>query len=106
MKLESSKDISQEMLKDLMSSSIPEVAELMSEISRKNFELFLNDLIAIQKKGEIRKDINPHFIMYMLGLMQDMASDEKILSMYESPRALISEIINFLFYGILARKEE
>ena len=106
MKLESSEDVSQEMLKDLLSSSIPEVAELMSEISRKNFELFFNDMVAAQKKGEIRQDINPHFIIHILGLLQDMASDEKVLSMYESTRALTSEIINFFFYGILPRKEE
>lgn len=106
MKLESSEDVSQEMLQDLLSSSIPEVAALMSEISRKNFELFFNDMITAQKKGEIRQDINPHFIIHMLGLMQDMASDDKVLSMYESTRALTSEIINFFFYGILPRKKE
>lgn len=106
MKLESSEDVSQEMLKDLMSSSVPEVAELMSKISRENFKLFLDDMIAAQKKGEIRQDINPHFIIYMLGLMQCMASDEKVSSMYESTRALTSEIINFFFYGILSRKKE
>lgn len=106
MKLESSEDVSQEMLQDLLSSSIPEVAALMSEISRKNFELFFNDMITAQNKGEIRQDINPHFIIHMLGLMQDMASDDKVLSMYESTRALTSEIINFFFYGILPRKKE
>jgi len=106
MKLESSEDVSQEMLKDLMSSQIPEVADLMSKITRENLQLFLDDMIAAQKKGEIRQDIKPHFITYILGRMQEMAADENLLSMYESTQALTSEIINFFFYGILSRKEE
>jgi AcrR family transcriptional regulator len=106
MKLESSKDISQEMLKDLMSSAIPEVAELMQRISQKNLKLIFDDMVSAQKKGEIRPDINPKFIIYMLGQMQEMAADERVLSMYESPQTLISEITNFFFYGILSKEEE
>lgn len=60
----------------------------------------------VQKKGDIRQDINPHFIITMLGQMQEMAVDERVLNMYESPQALTSEIINFFFYGILSRKED
>ncbi|MGD2295356.1 MAG: TetR/AcrR family transcriptional regulator [Candidatus Aminicenantes bacterium] len=106
MKLESSKAIGQEMLKDLMDKSIPEVAELIQKTTQENFNLFLNDMIAAQKKGEIRQNINPHFIIYMIGRMQEMAADEKLLSMYDSAQALTSEIMNFFFYGILSRNEE
>jgi len=106
LKLESSEDIGEEILKDLMASSIPEVAEMMQKITVENFKLFFDDMIVAQKKGEIRKEINPHFIIAMLGKMQEMAADEKVLSMYESPQALTSEIINFFFYGILSGKED
>ena len=106
LKLESSKDISQEMLKDLMASPIPEVAELMQKMSRENFTLFLEDMITAQKKGEIRQDVNPHFIIHMLGVLQKMAVDEQVLSLYESPQALTSEIINYFFYGLLTKKED
>lgn len=106
MKLEISDDISREMLKDFAASSIPEVAELMHRISQENLELFFDDMVSAQKKGEIRPDINPKLIIYMLGQMQEMAADEWVLSMYESPQTLISEITNFFFYGILSRKEE
>ena len=106
MKLEISDDISREMLKDFAASSIPEVAELMHRISQENLELFFDDMVSAQKKGEIRPDINPKLIIYMLGQMQEMAADEWVLSMYESPQTLISEITNFFFYGILSRKEK
>lgn len=105
LKLESSEDIGEEILKDLMASSIPEVAEMMQKITKANFKLFLDDMIAAQNKGEIRKEINPHFIIAMLGKMQEMAADDHVLNMYESPQALTSEIINFFFYGILSRSE-
>ena len=106
LKLESTEDISKEMLKDFYDKSIPEVAELMHKIAQENFKLLLDDMTAAQKKGEIRQNINPHFIIYMIGQMQEMAADEKLLSMYGSTQALASEFINFFFYGILSRKEE
>lgn len=105
LKLESSKDFSQEMLGDLMQNSIDEVAEFINKKKQENFRLFLDDMIAAQKKGEIHKDINPHFILYILDRMQEMLVDERLLNMYESPQALISEVTNFFFYGILSNKE-
>ena len=106
LKFESTEDFSKEMLKDLMGSSIPEVGELMSKITQENFKLLFDDMAAAQKKGEIRQNINLHFVIYILGQMQKMAADEKLISMYESTQALSSEIINFFFYGILSGKEE
>jgi hypothetical protein len=94
-----------EMLREFYDRSIPEIAETIQKISRENFKLLYDDLKAAQEKGEIRQDINLHFIIHMLGQMQEMATDEKLLSLYGSPQALASEFINFFFYGILSRKE-
>ena len=93
------------MLGDLLQNSIDEVAEFIHKKKQENFRLFLDDMIAAQKKGEIHKDINPHFILYILDRMQEMLVDERVLNMYESPQALISELTNFFFYGILSNKE-
>ena len=106
LKLESTEDLSKEMLKDFYDRSIPEVADMMQKIAQENFKLLFDDLKAAQKKGEIRQDINLYFIIHMLGQMQEMATDEKLLSLYGSTQALASEFINFFFYGILSRKEE
>lgn len=106
MKLELSADISKEMLKDIWQSSIPEVAALFQKKKEENFKLFLDDFIEVQKKGEIRKDINPQFILYFLNQMPEMVVDEKLLNIYESPQALVEELTNFFFYGILTRKAE
>ena len=106
MKLEQSEDFSQEMLKDMTQSSIPEVAEFLQRKTQENFKLFLDDLVLAQKKGEIRKDINPQFILYFLNLMTEMVVDDRLLNLHQSPQALTAELINFFFYGILTRKSE
>lgn len=106
LKIESTEDISKEMLKEFYDSSIPEVVELLKRITQENYKLLLDDMTAAQKKGEIRQDINLHFIMYMIGQMQEMAADDNLLRMYGSIQDLASEFINFFFYGILSKKEE
>jgi AcrR family transcriptional regulator len=106
MKLEQSKDISQEMLKDWMQGLIPEVAELMQRMKQENFKLLLDDMIAAQNKGEIRMDINPQFILYFLNKMREIAGDEQMINMYDSIQSLTVELINFFFYGILTKKIE
>jgi len=106
MKLEITRDISQDMLKDWMQDSISEVAELMQRIQRENFQLFLDDMVAAQNKGEIRRDINPQFILYFLNKIREMAGDEQVINMYESTQALTAEMVNFFFYGILTKHSE
>jgi len=106
MKLESSKDVSSDMMQDLWNNPVPEVADYMQKKTQATLKQFLNDMIAAQNKGEIRQNINPHFILYFIGQMQQMAGDEKVLNMYETVEALTSEIINFFFYGILSREKE
>lgn len=106
MKLEITRDISQEMLKDWMQDSIPEVAKLMQRIQRENIQLFLDDMVAAQNKGEIRNDINPQFILYFLNKMREIAGDEQIINMYDSTQSLTAELVNFFFYGILTKQSE
>ena len=106
LKLEASKDVSTEMLQDLWNNPVPEVADYMKKRTQLSLKLFLDDMIAAQNKGEIRQDINPHFILYFIGKMQEIATDEKIIHMYETVQDFTSEIINLFFYGILTREKE
>lgn len=106
MKLESSKDVSSEMLQDLWHNPIPEVADYMQKRTQATLKLFLDDMIAAQNKGEIRQDINPHFILYIIGQLQNMTADEQVTCMYGSTQDLVSEMVNFFFYGILTKEKE
>ncbi len=78
----------------------------MKKRTQLSLKEFLDDMVLAQKKGEIRQDINPHFILYFIGKMQEMSADEKIVNLYETVHDFTSEIINFFFYGILTREKE
>ena len=106
MKLESSKDVSSEMMQDLWHNPVPAVADYMQKRTQATLKQFLDDMIAAQKKGEIRQNINPHFIIHLIGQLQEMTADEKVLNMYETTQDLTSEMVNFFFYGILTKEKE
>ena len=106
LKMEASKDVSKEMLQDLWHNPVPEVSEYIQKRANLTLKQFLDDMSAAQKKGEIRSNINPHFILYFIGIMQNMTDDENLLNMYETSQDLASELVNFFFYGILTGEKE
>ena len=59
--------------------------------------------VIAQKKGDVRPDINPNFILYYLDKILEMAKDENLMRLYKSPPDLINELTRFFFYGILPR---
>jgi len=93
--------VSQEFFNDLWRKPIPEVVEMLEKNRKESLSEVLNDLEAARKKGDIRQNINPEFILYFLNHMTEMAKDENLLSLYDSPNDLIMELTNFFFYGIL-----
>ncbi|MEA2005072.1 MAG: TetR/AcrR family transcriptional regulator [Acidobacteriota bacterium] len=106
MKLDISEGWSQEMMKELMQNTIPEITEFIDERRQENFKIFIEDLVSAQKKGDIRKDVRPEFILYFLNQVSDMVSDEQLINMYDSPKTLTAELINFFFYGILSKNRK
>lgn len=106
MKLDISEGWSQEMMKELMQNTIPEITEFIDERRQENFKIFIEDLVSAQKKGDIRKDVRPEFILYLLNQVSDMVSDEQLINMYDSPKTLTAELINFFFYGILSENRK
>jgi len=64
----------------------------------------LKDYSEAQARGDIRPDIKPEFIMYILNKMIAMISDEELAKLYDSPRDITAELTNFFFYGILNRE--
>lgn len=106
LKLESTKDMSTEFYNDYVRQANPEMIALMQEQRNKVVGSILNDYSTAQKKGDIRKDIKPEFILYFLNHMMEMIKDEKLESIYNNPQEVIMEFTNFFFYGILPRNNE
>jgi len=101
MKIELSRDISYQMLRDYLNSPYPEIREFVERKTREYFQLFLKDFKQAQQEGEIREDIKPEFILFVLNRLVEFASDENLLKIYASSREIIQELNNFFFFGIL-----
>jgi len=92
------------LLEDWISSDDPEIAAYRQEITEKATSRIMQFYIEAQKKGEIRKDIKPAFIIYFINHMVEMMEDKNLLAMYDSPEDLILEMLRFFFYGISVNK--
>ena len=103
LKLESSKDMSNEFYDDYVRHADSEMLALLQEKSNKMMGAILNDYIEAQKNRDIRQDIKPEFILYFLNHMLEMAKDERLEKIYDNPQDMIMEFTNFFFYGVLPR---
>ena len=63
------------------------------------------DYYQAQKRGDIRSDLKPEFIIYLLNQMNVMLKDDQLIRLYETPQELIMELTNFFIYGLLPRDE-
>ena len=103
MKMEGTNDLSSEFYSDLHKNADPEVRAHFNKMYQENIQMILNDYTAAQKKGDIRKDIEPRFILYFLNHMIEMADNDQLQQMYKTPQDMIMELTHFFFYGIMPR---
>lgn len=103
LKMEQTNDISNEFYDDYVRHTDPEMLALFQQKSGEMMGSILNDYVEAQKKGDIRKDIKPEFILYFLNHMMEMAKDERLEKIYDNPQDMIMEITKFFFYGVMPR---
>ena len=101
LKMEQTSEMSHEFFDDYYLHAEPELKEFLNEKIQQSLVLIYNDYTAAQKRGEIRKDIKPEFIIYFLNKMMEMVQDKQLESQYANPQDLIMEVTNFFFYGIM-----
>ena len=106
MKFEGTKDISEELVKDVFSGWNEELQVFFTEFSTRLTLNVRNDYAEAQKRGEIRQDVNIDFIFYMVQKMTEMVADPAVVAMYGSVQGAIMEFMNMMFYGILERGDE
>lgn len=104
MKLEGTKDISQEFIADIYLNKNLGLIPLVEEQRRKSMEITIGFLLDSQKKGFIRKGIKINFIIHFFTHMFEMITDPDLISEYEKPQDLIMEVMEFFFYGIGAKQ--
>jgi AcrR family transcriptional regulator len=106
LKMEGTEALSSEFFNDLHKNATPEVKAHFQKMYQESIQLVLNDYLKAQKRGDIRKDVKPEFILYFLNHLIDMTNDDKLEKMYNSPQDMIMELTNFFFYGILPRSKK
>lgn len=105
-KFEQTRDLSREFFEDLHRNAPDEVVAYFNRIYQENLQVILRDYTEAQKKGEIRQDVKPEFILYFLNQMMKMAEDPVLQSQYASVQDSIMELTRFFFYGILPRESQ
>ena len=64
---------------------------------------FMEFIVNAQKRGEIRPDIKPVFLMTVLDWLYGLVNDENLISSYPSVIEFNREIKDFFWYGVMAR---
>ncbi len=103
LKMDQTEDLSKEFFSDIYSDDFPEIRAYIDEKSRESMQIIVNDFVKAQKKGELRQDLKPEFILYFLNQVLLMARDKQLMTLYDNPRELIMELTNLFFYGIIQR---
>ncbi|MCD6116697.1 TetR/AcrR family transcriptional regulator [bacterium] len=103
LKIKYSENLSFEILNDLYSGNFPQLNNLMENASEKNLKFFRQDLKKAQDKGEIRKNLDLDFLMYILNKSTDIIKDKQLRAHFKSPQEMIRELVEFVFFGIVER---
>ncbi len=106
MKLEKSQDASQEFFNEYMVDPDPEIARLIQGRQQHMLQMVIEDYQRAQQNGDIRSDIKPQFILYMLNQLIEMTRDSRLRQLYATPSDLIMEVTRFFFYGILPHEKK
>ena len=105
-KMEGTHHISREFLQDFYADRELGLKEFMEEKTRQTWNEMLQDFRLAQEKGVFRRDLKPEFVIYFSQKMTEVITDEKLLSLYNSPQDLVMELTNFVSYGISPRARE
>lgn len=93
--------ISQEFIKDIYQKDHNKLIDKLENFRNTVISDMMFEFKQAQIKGEIRKDLNLDFMLYMLNDINDKILDEKLNKMFPKKEDLIMQLTNFFFYGIL-----
>jgi AcrR family transcriptional regulator len=83
--------------------AIPELKEFFEQLAAKSLLRFLDFIKDAQKKGEVRQDLKPEFLLAVINNVKLLVKDENLINSYPSYHDFVMEVNNFMYYGILSR---
>lgn len=105
LKHNSSLDLSNEFLSEIISESDNPLHKLMRDYQEKMMTKIIDDFKLAQKQGAVRKDLNINYMIYMLNSFNNQLNDPNFMKLFANTHDAIMEIINTFFYGILDNLE-
>lgn len=106
MKVKNINGMSGELLTDIYGNKEDELFRVLEETKNRLMKIYIEDLKEAQKKGDVRPDIKPEFLLYLVDRFAEMFADNNLKSMYQNNEQLITELTGFFFYGILPEREK
>jgi AcrR family transcriptional regulator len=106
LKISNASELSQDLIDDIYKYRDEELNSTIEDIKNRVVETYLEDFRLAQQQGNIRPDIKPEFIIYLLERLTEMITDKRLVSLYPDPGHMISEIMSFFFYGIGPLRKE
>jgi AcrR family transcriptional regulator len=102
-KMEGTNDISREFLQDFYNNPELGLTSYIEIRTRESWQEVISIFKQAQEKGNFRKDFKPEFLLVLGQKLQELMNNETLLSMYDSPQALIMEMTSIMVYGIAPR---
>ncbi len=101
--MESVKEISPELIRDIIRQDNPQMKEYMREKVESHRDLSMKYIIIEQKKGNFRDDVKLEFISFFLEHINELILDDRLNSIYESTDELANQLTKMFYFGILRR---
>jgi AcrR family transcriptional regulator len=105
-KMEWFKSAGSEIIRELMSDRESPPGKFLGGMldgqARRTKEIF----VALQKKGELRKDIKVDLIMHIVENLWKAFADENLMKIYDDRSQLYEELYKTTYYGILPLKRK
>jgi len=103
-KLEASKNMSMEIVRDIYQSGIPELVELMENQKQKSLSITLDFIMQGKNAGYIRKDLKNEFVLFQLNQILEMMKSDELLTLYDDTQIMTKNILDYFFNGILNKE--
>lgn len=96
-------DMSEDFMRDFISYNDPDFNILLNNFQNDTWALFLKDFEKAKLKGEVRQDVKPEFLFYMINDIRIKTQDPTLLKMFDSVQNLVITLMEQLFYGIIIK---
>lgn len=92
---------------DFISKISPELIEELIPLNlehEKFFSRFMDFIARAQKRGEIRPEVHPKFLMAVLDKLHELGHDSELRSAYPSLVEFQREVKDFFWYGVIGER--